>query len=391
MTDALVHKLVADAAALKPDLGKRRAAVTEQRSVHVDTIRDFQQAGFFDVLKPAAFGGMQLSPKHFYDVVREIASACPSSGWVLSVVGVHNWQLALLPLQAQQDVWGSNNRTLISSSYNPTGSVTRDGDHFRISGRWFFSSGCDHCDWVFLGGFIPPKNEGDMPQLCSFLLPRSDYTIVDDWFVSGLKGTGSKSIVVDNALVPAHRVHSFFDGFAGTSPGVAVNRHPIYRLPFGQVFIRAVSTPAIGACAGALEAFNDMNRVRINSAGSKAAELPATITAGARAFYAIENAVEKLHQCFDEQLACIERQEPIPINRRAWFRYASSRAVQDCVVATQQLLANAGGKAVFADNTLNQFLQDLVAIGQHAMNELDKPERNYGRLLLGFDNTDYFI
>lgn len=391
MNDQRAAAFIAKAIELKPAIASRRPHTTQTRSVHADSIRDFQNAGLFDMLKPSAFGGAQLSPKHFYDVVREISAACPSSGWVLSVVGVHNWQLALLPLQAQQDVWGSDARALISSSYNPTGSVTRDGDGFRINGRWSFSSGCDHCSWVFLGGFAPPQKEGDMPQLCSFLLPRCDYTIDDDWFVSGLKGTGSKSIVVENAFVPAHRVHSFFDGFAGTSPGIAVNDHPIYRLPFGQVFIRAVSTPAIGACSGALETYQQMNRTRINSAGAKAAELPATMTEAARAAYTIDNAVEKLHQCFDQQLACIARGETIPIERRAWFRYASSRAVQDCVQATQRLLANAGGKAVFEDNLLNQYLQDLLAIGQHAMNEIDKPERNYGRLLLGLDNQDYFI
>jgi 3-hydroxy-9,10-secoandrosta-1,3,5(10)-triene-9,17-dione monooxygenase len=391
MHDHRINDLLAAAAAMKPALRERHARTAAERRVPEETIRDFRHAGFFDMLKPERFGGMQLSPKHFYDVVREVASACPSSGWVLSVVGVHNWQLALLPLQAQQDVWGPDPDALISSSYNPTGAVERDGEGFRLSGRWQFSSGCDHCHWAFVGGFVPPASAGAAPMLCSFLLPRSDYTILDDWHVSGLKGTGSKSIVVDNAYVPAHRLHSFADGFAGTSPGLAVNPHPIYRLPFGQVFIRAVSTPALGACAGALDAFTALNRTRVNSAGSKAAELPATMSAGAHAAYVLENAVEKLHRCFDEQLALIERGEPIAIARRAWFRYAASRGVQDCVSATHKLLANSGGRGVFADTELNQFLQDLLAIGQHAMNEVDKPERNYGRVMLGLDNQDYFI
>ena len=109
-------------------------------------------AGFFKMMQPARYGGYEMNPKHFYDVVFEIARACPSTGWVLSVVGVHNWQLGLLDDRAQQDVWGQDDNQLISSSYAPKGKAEPVKGGFKFSGQWQFSSGCDHCNWIFVGG-----------------------------------------------------------------------------------------------------------------------------------------------------------------------------------------------------------------------------------------------
>src|SRR5207253_2212904 len=129
-----------------------------------------------------------------------------------------------------EDVWGRDSETLISSSYAPTGQIERDDGGYRVSGRWSFSSGCDHCQWVFLGGFVPVE-AGQLPDMRTFLLPRADYRIDDNWHVAGLKATGSKDIVVDGAFVPEHRTHKLIDGYKQRSPGNAVNTAPLYRLP----------------------------------------------------------------------------------------------------------------------------------------------------------------
>lgn len=227
--------LIARAQALKEALAARAPKADELRRVPDETIVDFREAGFFRMLQPTRWGGLEVEPTTFFEVQRTIATACPSSAWVLGVVAVHAWQLALFPLQAQEDVWGEDSGTLLSSSYAPTGKVVRAEGGYRINGRWSFSSGCNHCQWVFLGGFVPPETEGKPPEMRTFLLPRSDYTIDDNWHVAGLKGTGSKDIVVENAFVPEHRTHKLIDGYKRQSPGNAVNQAPLYKLPFGQI------------------------------------------------------------------------------------------------------------------------------------------------------------
>ena len=142
----------------------------------------------------------------------------------------------------------------------------------KLSGRWSFSSGCDACDWVFLGGFVP-NEEGKPPDMRTFLVPRSDYEIIDNWHVSGLRGSGSKDVVVDGAFVPDHRMHKFTDGFRQQSPGNEINPSPVYKYPFGQIHVRSVSTPAVGAALGALDSYIDFMKSKVSQAtGRKAKE-----------------------------------------------------------------------------------------------------------------------
>lgn len=262
----LEKSLLAQARAMVPILAERAARADAERRLPFETIADFREAGFFRILQPKRFGGYELHPRVFYDVQMTLAEGCASSGWVFGVMGVHNWQLALFDPRAAEDVWGKDDRVLISSSYMPKGQVKRVAGGFRFSGRWSFSSGVDHADWVFLGAIVMP--EGDQPgtpDFRTFLVPRADFEVIDTWHVMGFKGTGSKDVVVKEAFVPEYRTHSVRDGFSGTSPGLESNPGALYRLPFGQVFVRAVSAASIGALKGALDAFREFGSKRISA------------------------------------------------------------------------------------------------------------------------------
>jgi len=384
--------LVARATALKPTLAARTAKADELRRVPDETIADFREAGFFKMLQPSRWGGLEVDPRTFFDVQMTVASACPSSAWVLGVVAVHAWQLALFPIEAQEDVWGKDAGTLVSSSYAPTGKVTRVDGGFRISGRWSFSSGCDHCQWVFLGGFVPPEVEGKPPEMRTFLLPRSDYRIDDNWHVAGLKGTGSKDIVVENAFVPEHRTHKLVDGFKRQSPGNAVNAAPLYRLPFGQIFVRSVSTSAIGAAMGAYDAFVDAAAKRVAASdGAKVAEDPATQTVCARAASLVDETRLVLDRNFGEMMSLVQAGKDIPIDRRVRFRYDSAMAVVKSAEAIDLLFTASGGRAIFLSNPLLRYFLDVHAARAHYANNPDKPGRNFGGVALGAKTVDYFI
>jgi 3-hydroxy-9,10-secoandrosta-1,3,5(10)-triene-9,17-dione monooxygenase len=385
-------ELALRARALKPTLAGRVPRADELRRVPEETIADFQAAGFFRMLQPARWGGLEADPRTFFDVQMAVASACPSSAWVLGVVAVHSWQLALFPLQAQEDVWGSDRSVLISSSYAPTGKVTRADGGYRISGRWSFSSGCDHCQWVFLGGMVPPEAEGKPPEMRTFLVPRSDYTIDDNWHVMGLKGTGSKDIVIEGALVPEHRTHRLVDGFKRQSPGNEVNPSPLYRLPFGQIFVRSVSSSAIGAAQGALDAFVEVAAKRVAAGdGAKVAEDPATQTVCARAAALIDEATLILERNVDEMMALVRAGKDIGIDRRVRFRYDSSMAVAKSVEAVDLLFTASGGRAIFLGSPLLRYFLDVHAARAHYANNPDKPGRNFGAVQLGSKTTDFFL
>jgi 3-hydroxy-9,10-secoandrosta-1,3,5(10)-triene-9,17-dione monooxygenase len=227
------QELLAAARAMGPALRERRERASRDQRVPDETVQEMQDAGFFKILQPEKWGGYAMDPQVFYAVGLEVARNCPSSAWILGVIAVHNWQLALFDDQAAQDVWAEDPGILISSSYAPVGKVEVVDGGFRLSGRWSFSSGSEHCKWAFLGAVVPtPDAPFDMGNYRTFLVPIEDYEIVHNWEVVGLQGTGSHDIVVDNAFVPEHRTHKSMDGFLCDNPGNAVNDAPLYRMPF---------------------------------------------------------------------------------------------------------------------------------------------------------------
>ncbi|MEE4193379.1 MAG: acyl-CoA dehydrogenase family protein, partial [Halieaceae bacterium] len=254
------NQLLDAARKLAPVLRERAEACKQERCVSSETIADFHAAGFFKILQSEAYGGYEMDPQVFYAVLLEIARVCMSSAWVLGVIGVHNWQMNLFDPRASEEVWGDDPTVLVSSSYAPVGKVTPVDGGFRLSGRWSFSSGCEHCRWVFLGAVVPTEEQPwDMQNYRTFLLPQGDYDIVDNWNVIGLQGTGSHDIVVDDAFVPEHRTHRMREDRGGAAHQ---DKAPLYQLPFMQVFARAVSTPTLGATEGALQDYVEVAKTR---------------------------------------------------------------------------------------------------------------------------------
>jgi 3-hydroxy-9,10-secoandrosta-1,3,5(10)-triene-9,17-dione monooxygenase len=383
---------IARARELLPRLTARVPEADKLRRIPDETIADFHRAGFFQMLQPARWGGVEAEPTAFFEVQATIATACPSSAWVLGVVGIHNWQLGLFPLQAQEDVWGKERTTLVSSSYAPTGKVTRVDGGYRISGRWSFSSGCDHAGWIFLGGNVPPADDKGMPEMRTFLVPASDFRIDDNWHVVGLKGTGSKDIVVEGAFVPEHRTHKLMDGFLRKSPGNEVNPSPLFRIPFGQIFVRAVSTTAIGAAQGALDAYRSVAAKRVAAGdGAKVAEDPSTQVVAARAASLIDEAKLTLHRDVSELMAIARGEGELTVEKRLRFRFDSSNAVAKCVEAVDLLFTASGGRAIFLNSPLLRYFLDVHAARAHYANNPEKPSRNFGAVLLDLKNQDFFL
>lgn len=385
-------ELRARAVALQPVLAERVAEADGLRRVPDATIADFKEAGFFRMLQSARWGGLEVDPPVFFDVQTTIAAACPSSAWVLGVLAVHAWQLALFAEQAQEDVWGKDSSVLISSSYAPTGKVARVDGGFEISGRWSFSSGCDHGQWAFLGGMVPPATPDGPPEMRTFLVPRKDYRIDDTWHVMGLKGTGSKDVVIEDAFVPEHRTHRLIDGFKRSSPGNEINKAPLFRLPFGQIFVRSVSTTAIGIAQGALDAYRKNTASRIAASdGAKVALDPSAQVVAAHAAATIEDLRATLHRNFGELMAQARAGEEMPLERRLKFRLDSSLAVQRSLEVVDALFTESGGRAIFTGSPLLRFFLDIHAARAHYANNPEKPSRNLGGVLLQQKNADFFV
>ena len=384
-------ELLDKARALQPVLRERAAECKAQRRIPDATIRDFQDAGFFKILQAEHYGGYAMDPQVFYMVGHELARACPSSAWVLGVVAVHNWQLALFDPRAAEDVWQDDPTVLISSSYAPVGKVTPVDGGYKLSGRWSFSSGSEHCQWVFLGAVVPTPDEPfNMLNYRTFLLPIEDYEIVDNWDVIGLQGTGSHDVVVDAAFVPEHRTLKSIDGFHCDNPGNTVNTAPLFRMPFMQVFVRAVCTASLGACEGALEHYIEVARTRV------AGPVPMRDDPGARQLAAeVKSELEQMKlvmvRNFDRMMECTRAGESIPVQDRVRYRYDSAVVADRCLVLSGRMLKAAGSGGIRQGSDLLAKHLDILASQAHVANHSIPFATNMGGVLFGQETTDFGI
>jgi 3-hydroxy-9,10-secoandrosta-1,3,5(10)-triene-9,17-dione monooxygenase len=364
---------------LLPALRERAQEAEDGRVIPAESIKALAETGFFRLLQPAAFGGLEADPLTFYTAVRLIASACGSTGWVASVLGVHPWHLGLFTAEAQQEVWGADQATRISSSYAPTGKAMRTEGGHKVSGRWSFSSGCDHATWVFLGQIVTDE-ENHPIDFRTFLLPRSDYAIEDVWDTVGLRGTGSNDIVVSEVFVPEHRSLSFIDVSKLVVPGQELNGGPLYKLPYGSVFPYSITTPVIGMATGAYEAHvaYTRERVRVAYAGQKAAQDPHAQVRVAEAAAEIDGAWLALERNFTDLMGYARSGQPIPIDVRLRVRRDQVRGTGQSIRAVDKLFENSGGRALKAGTPIQRFWRDAHAGRVHAINDPERALTMYG-------------
>jgi 3-hydroxy-9,10-secoandrosta-1,3,5(10)-triene-9,17-dione monooxygenase len=383
------EEVVARATALIPKLRERLFATQKLGRIPDETIADFERAGFFRILQPKMFGGYEMSPLTFYRVLQELASGCPSSGWVMMVLGIHNWEAALLDVQAAKDLWEKNDAVRISSSYAPFGGGVKVDGGYQVKGRWKFSSGCDHATWVFLGGYVP-TGEDTPPDFRVFLIPRGDYEIIDGtWDVFGLEGTGSKDVEVKGCFVPAYRSHSLMEHFKshGSDPGLKTFTNPYYRIPFGVAFHNGVASVVTGMAKGMVLLFAEQMQARRNNITG---ELLSVNVAVQRR---IQIADSKARQASNLIRSVVEgcesylnKGEAIPLDKRAQYVGDAATAGELASEVSVLLFRAAGGKGVYSDNPLGAFFRNIQAGCNHICMDLDKLGVNAGGTLLGLPN-----
>ena len=377
---------------LLPAIAERAQTVDESRRVSDQTIRDLTAAGVFRMLQPARYGGLETSPVDFYEVVRAISGVCGSTGWVTSVLGVHPWHLALFDVKVQDEVWGQDTSTLVSSAYAPVGELVPVEGGYELSGSWRFSSGCDHASWALLGGLVVGA-EGRPVDFMTVLVPRTDYRIKDVWDVVGLRGTASNEITVERAFVPEYRTIRNYEAAQLRGPGHKVNPAPLFKLPFAAIFTSTVAAPVIGTVAGCYETYLSAmrDRVRLSLGGGRFAEDQSAQIAVARASSEIDAAILQMDRNIRELLELAEAGQPLPMSMRLRVRRDQVRGTERALEAIDVLFKTAGGNSLTRGNPIERAWRVPHAGSVHVANDAARALAMYGRGAFGLPVEDNLV
>ncbi len=352
------------------------------------TWRLLLDGGFLRALQPARWGGGEVTLLEFVDAAIELSRASPSAGWVAGVIGVHPWQLALFPEEAQQEMWSRDPTTMHSSSYNPTGKAEKVPGGYKVWGRWSFSSGCDHCRGVNLGAIAGARELGAgvvVPDFRSFLLHPQQYRIEDNWHVAGLKGTGSKDIVVEETFVPEYRTQSHLDyAFGMPLPGQERNDGVLYRLPWSVVFNMALAASILGSARGYIDTWIEQSANRVaGPGGARVADDAQMQRRLAEATWDLDAATTRMRADAVELWQMAEARETASMARRAQVRWNMNRGCEVVANAVAELQRAASGRSIFLDHPLQRRFQDLQGALGHAFVVPDPLGRAVGGTLLG--------
>ncbi len=376
---------VARAEALVPALAERALAAEALRRVPDENVAELRRAGLFRILQPRRFGGHELDIHTHLDVVSTLARGCASTAWVCGVVHAHTWLSALFPPDAQAELYGANPDAITCAVVAPRGTAIPVEGGYRLSGFWPFGSGCQHSQWMFLGGQVKDAS-GTVLDEGEFLVPTGELTVNDDWHVAGLRGTGSCSVQGKDLFVPAHRFMSTPQAFSGNAPGFALQDGWLYRAAPVPVLDIALCGPALGIARAALAAFVDHvkgGRV-LAYTGNVQAEWPVTHTDLADAAVRIDMAELLLRRLADDIEATAKSGEAMPLERRARARMDCAQAVRSCLEAVDILFLAAGGGTLAERHPLQRASRDAHAINMHGFLALRPNQEVYGRVLLGF-------
>ncbi len=342
---------------LEKNLRARAVETEKNRILPVETMNEMREKGLLRLFVPQKFGGFESEWGDQIAVGRALSRGCGSTSWIACVVGSHPIYISRMDPRAQEDVWGNGPDVLVS-----TGSVIRDveisekPDGYILTGRWSFSSGIDHASWALLRASIT----GDARQ-SYFLIPKEELMIEDDWFVSGMRGTGSKTVFADKIFIPSYRVISLADMYAANPPGSKINRHYLSTESMRPFSGTNLMGPIMGTAEEILREFEEMM-----AKGQMGLSLddPQTMLEYAEASAEIGAAKSLTDSVVQRQIA--EGTSGQPIGKEAQISILRDRtyAAHLCMKGANRIVKNLGMRSVLTDDAIQRHHRDLCAMMQ---------------------------
>jgi len=368
------------------ELGEKKAEASENlQDLDPEVMGALKESGLFKVLRPRLFGGYELDPWTYVELVREVSRFDLSTGWVYSVLEIHEWWMAYAHPGFQEEVWGGEEKVVVDS-IAPMGRAERVNGKWRVEGRWRFVSGVSHADFCAVNA-LAVFEEGGQPEPAFFIIPKGEYRIERDWRVVGLQGTGSHAVVVEGALVPEHRVLRLMPLAKGGVPlNPRLQESPLYRTQFIPMLATAIYAPMLGAAQKALEIFQKWveGRVRPYALGAKEREAPGSqrLLAEMSVLYDAAHALSERHTREIYELGKAKRSQDEPLLRARFFAQRAWMA-QAALEVVERLFRASGGNALYLDHPMQRVWRDAHAAAAHVAVVYEDALASLGREMMG--------
>ena len=369
---------------LVPALRERAARAEADRIMSPETLRDLHASGVLRSLQPKRWGGMEFDFVAYVDFPLELSRGCASTGWNLANLQVHHWMLAMYDERAQQEVWGADPAAMIASGIAyPQGRARRVDGGFEVSGRWNFSSCVNVAGWNMLAVTVREGERVTGHRMC--LLDKSQYEVVDDWQVLGMRATGSMTVVAKDVFVPEYKALDMYEARGGDRfPGARVNPNPSYRVPLSALGGHGIGACAVGNAQAALE--HTVASVKERSTSYTAMKM--------RDFQAVQLRIGAAGAKIDTARLilrndCLEAQEIANRNviadtqTKLRFKRNLACAVGMCTEAVDALHALAGANGIYVTYPLERIFRDAHSLAGHISFSFDTQASAWGLAALG--------
>lgn len=359
--------------ALAPSIAAQRDDFDRSRRLPDAAFLALAEAGLFRLWLPQKIGGPELSPLDFMRVVEAASAIDGSVGWLVGN-GAGMSRLGGYLGEPVARSWFADPHAFVASATGAVGKATPVNGGYCVSGRWPFGSGAHHATQFMVLASIKPEDPS-VPLLCCYF-DRADVTVIDNWHVSGLRGTGSCDFEAQDVFVPAEHVHQFY-GMQPTQPGL------VYRMPPSSVFAWSICGVPLGIASSAITSFSELARKKSRLGTTLCDRETVQATVG-RARAMLRAARAFLIDAMTELMAATDDGGERLVTARADIRLANAHAAETAMSITDMLAASAGAAAIFETCTLERSVRDVRALAKH----IAMSPNNYiiaGRRSLGLD------
>lgn len=379
--------MVARAAQLRSVLEKSATRIEEAGRIPDDIATLLIDGGFFKITQPKTMGGYGFSPRTLWEVVFQIASACPSTAWVLSLVGANILMLGKFSRSAQKAVFEGDLPpivTLLTGGVGENVQVSRVDQGVKVSGKWRYASGIDIASWAGLLVNVPgPRQEPAIP--CVILVPQKAFSVDHaSWKVMGMRGTGSKNIALNDTFVPDEYVMDWNTMQRDGQHQAFETANPLRALPLNALFAMSVLAPTLGVASAIAEEVTRLVSTRV-SAGTQERQIndkssQIDVAAGLATMDLLRT---NLLSDTDRIVAMVSSGKEVNLETRALIRMKIAVSSRLALSTAQGLLAEVGGSLLQQGSRIERAFRDIHAMSSHFLLQPAHIGEAFGRLAMG--------